>query len=251
MLILTAATYLIAYVYSIERNAVLQYSVLLFVFPFAVILLFSFIKDLKPGIKYSILMIYTSVSIYTLVSEREHYRVQYKSVFRETLAESAKAIQAYGAENVIVVNNFREEINEFYTSELDLDVPEILRFDTLTSFIAFRDDLLTLNKDYLALGFVNIEDLEFLAIARDLYPHVLKKETYYTGDYYLLSRLPDELSERIAGNDVIFELERKNREMFDYMTGRGYAMLWENELLRMPGWLGYTLFQKGDRVCFC
>jgi len=237
-------TYFTAYYYSVYRSSVLQYSVLIFTFPFLVILIFSFFGNLKAIGKYIIVVVFGIVSIYTLAVNRDHFNIQYKSVFKEVFVETAEARHQLGADNVAAVTNFRQEIVDFYADDFRLDQNSILRFDTLTNRIKFRQQLIAQNTEYLAIGFVNIADLEFFAIAKEVYPYIVEKESYYTGDFYLLSKSPYQTENGNIPDDVVLKLEQNPKEMLEYMTANDYPMLWENERLRMPGWLGSTLFYQ-------
>jgi len=235
-------TWITAYYYSVYHSAVLQYSVLIFTYPFLVLLVFSFMGDLKAYSKYVIVIVFGSLSIYTLSTERNHYSMQYRSVFNEVMEEISIAKEAYGNQNVTGVTNFRKEIVDFYADNYSLDSDALIRFDTLTTYIDFREELHQSNSEYLAIGFVNIPNLEIFAIAREVFPYLVKKETYYTGDFYLLSKNSQDSLSSPGSDDLALVVEKGQEEMYEYMTKNDYAMLWENDRLRMPGWLGFTLF---------
>lgn len=240
-LTITMAT---AYFYSIHRSAVLQYSVLIFTFPFLGILVFSFAGNFRPWLKYMLVLVFGTISIYTLIVDRQHYRIQYRSVLEQTMARTAAAKEKYGAEQVACATNISTNIQGYYSSEYGLDTNGIITFDSTSSLQHFRESLDALPAGYLAIGWVNISDLEFFAVARELFPVVVEKQAYYTGDFYLLSRQKNN-SDTLLVDDRVNRVRLDSLSLYTNSMALGYTMLFDHDRLRMPGWLGYTIFYEG------
>ncbi len=238
-------TWATAYYYSVFRNAVLQYSVLIFTFPFLVMVAFSFMGKLRTLVKFMMVMTFGFLSIYTLVKERKHYQVQYRSVLEQTLAETAAARQKYGEENVTLATNISDSIQHYYSDTYRIDPEATVSFDSTTSFIDFHQALENSGTEYLAIGWVNISDLEFYAVAREVYPVLVRKETYYTGDFYLLSRSRNPV-DSLPCNDREYDVRLDSLDIYLNSVTRGYPMIFDHNRVIQPGWLSYCTFYSND-----
>jgi hypothetical protein len=238
-------TWVTAYYYSVYRNAVLQYSVLIFTFPFLVMLVFSLMGRLRAPVKYIMVIAFGVLSLYTLVTERRHYQIQYNSVLEQTLAETARARQEYGEENVALATNISDSIQYYYSKQYRIDPKTTIFFDSTSSFIDYRNTLESAGTEYLAIGWVNISDLEFYSVAREVYPYLVSKETYYTGDFYLLSKSRNP-GDSIHGNDREYHLRLDSLDIYLNAVTRGYPMIFDHNRVIQPGWLSYCTFYSND-----
>lgn len=249
MVLWIAVTWITAYYYSVYRSSVLQFSVLIFTFPFLVILAFSFVGKLKDAQKAILVVSIGVLSIYTLVVNRQHYRVQYRSVLEQTFANTAAARSVHGQENVACATNISPKVQEYYHGKYGVDPETVITFDSTTSFLEFRETLMRSPAQYLAIGWVNISRLEFFAVAREVFPVMLKKESYYTGDFYLLSRSgmqPD--TARI--DDTRYNLRLDSLDIYLNSVTSGYPLIFEHNRLLQPGWMSFTNLY-GDRLGNC
>jgi hypothetical protein len=243
LLLWILVTYLTAYYYSIYRNAVLQHSVLLFTFPFLVMVVFSFVGELNRTVKTIMVLVFAGISTLTLIYERQHYDLQYQSVLEQTFAETDKAREQFGTSEVTCLTNISPKIQHFYSETYDLDPGSIITFDTATKGYELRQRLENLETDYLNLGWVNVRDLEILAIAREVYPILLKKRMFKSGDVFLLSK-SDSIPDSLQINDRLKTIRIDSLLLYRNAVTSGYPMLFLNNRLMMPGWLGYTRFYE-------
>lgn len=243
MFVWVAITLITAYYYSLFRSAVLQYSVLIFIFPFLVMLVFSFAGNFKSWLKYLIVFAFGTLSIYTLIVDRQHYRIQYQSVLEQTMARTARARGTYGEERVASATNISTKVQDYYAEKYSLETNHMITFDSTTHLNKFREELESLQAEYLAIGWVNISDLEYFAVAREIFPLVVEKENYYTGDFYLLSR-----NRNGAGHlfieDRVTAIRVDSLTLYNEGIERGYPMLFDHNRVLMPGWLGYSIFYE-------
>ncbi|MBN2175185.1 MAG: glycosyltransferase family 39 protein [Bacteroidales bacterium] len=181
-------TYYIAYFYSLYINAVLQFSVLIFVFPFMVMFFFSWIDDLKPKLKIFITITFTALAIYTLVFNRQHYTILYHMAYREILVADDEIRQKIGPENVASIIHIPHNIRDFYLDKLSLDGNHIKYLEDAENYISFREYVETLQQPYLILAWTSMQNMEYLEIAHRYYPQILQKNYWYKGDFYLLSK---------------------------------------------------------------
>jgi hypothetical protein len=92
--------FLVGYFYSVYVNPVLQYSILIFSFPFLLILLFSFFDPLKKKLNYILLAVLMLAGIFSTVIEKKFYTTQYFGVFKELAQKANEWNKKYGAGNI-------------------------------------------------------------------------------------------------------------------------------------------------------
>jgi hypothetical protein len=79
--------FLIGYFYSIYYNPVLQYSVLIFSFPFLFFFMFAFLKEQSARVNLLLVILISLVNISTLIFQRKHYDLMYKSIFEHAVLD--------------------------------------------------------------------------------------------------------------------------------------------------------------------
>ena len=188
MLIWLLVTYLSGYFYSVYVSALLQYSVILFVFPFLILLVFSFIKDINPGWKYSMLIVIGFVSIYSLIYVRKHYEIQYQSGYKESLVEAQKMTNELTSDNVTTVTYLPGHIEKYYTDKLHIHLNKLVILDSLSELSGFESYVKSRTTDYFILTFAGLHNLEFYPIVKSAYPFMKYKKTWYLADFYVFSK---------------------------------------------------------------
>lgn len=181
-------TWATAYFYSIYRSALLQYSVLIFTFPLLMILLFSFFKNESSKLKIVLFICFGFLSIYTLIVDRQHYYIMYKSGYREILVQTDSVVKEKGKENIIVLLEQPDHIQKYYLKKLKIDSLDFNTVSEFKSFPDFEDFVSEQTSPYFVLGWNNPQKLEYLSIAQKYYPGVLEHRCYFLSDFYLLAR---------------------------------------------------------------
>lgn len=190
-----AITYTTGYFYSIYINAVLQYSVLLFVFPFLVLFLFSFYRDLHPAIKTSFILLFMTIAIYTLIYDRQHYDINYNSAYQEILAEADQFHQKNKESKVATAIFLPSHIRNYYVKKLDINDSDFYYPDSLTNFPKFRSYVRQQQADYFVLGYSLTSGLEHKLIVEEEFPYLIRKKGWYKGDFYVYAKeKPTDLS---------------------------------------------------------
>lgn len=103
---------IIGYWYSVQYNPVLQYSVLLFSFFPLMFILFGNIPKQKSSVNLMLAAVILSVNIFTLISERQHYRIFYASPYENIVSDYVVASQKYS--NVVPVIDSHKRITSYY-----------------------------------------------------------------------------------------------------------------------------------------
>lgn len=186
-------TYLAGYFYSVYVNAVLQYSVLIFVFPFLVLAVFSFYRDIGNFMKLSVTVVFIAASVYSLVYERKHYQIQYQSAFKEILSETDSIRKQNKNKKITTVLHMSHKIREFYDRRLGFDSTGIFNLDSIGDFIQFREFVYKQTSDLFILGWSYIPNIEYKLMVEERYPYLLEKKGWFTGELYVYSRTkPDD-----------------------------------------------------------
>ena len=99
-LLLFIAPFVIGYVYSLYVNPVIQYSVLIFSFPFLLLAAASFIDGNLNFKKIISLFFIMATMVYSLVITREHYKMLSLEWYEKSAAKTIELIKKHGEESV-------------------------------------------------------------------------------------------------------------------------------------------------------
>ncbi|MCF8364278.1 MAG: glycosyltransferase family 39 protein [Bacteroidales bacterium] len=117
--------FLIGYFYSIWRNPILQFSILIFSFPFLLLFIFSFLNQKPTTTSYLILVLFVSFGVFHTHFINKFYTQQHFGEFKgvaEKIADWNKKLGKENVSNAIVVNGpfYIEYYLEKYSSEINL-----------------------------------------------------------------------------------------------------------------------------------
>lgn len=196
-------TFLTAYYYSIYRHPILQFSTLLFVFPYLIMLIFSYIGSLKANIKYAFVIGISLVGILSLVNTRQHYHVMYNQGFDGIVTNISNEAEKYNInKSSIVLQAPNHKMFEYYLLKNNID----------TNYIKISDGKLTANLDNLIrqkkpkvlyYGWADYEDLNILAYLKDNFKYLLNKESFFNSEYFVFS-------DTLIGESVPKDIEQKH-----------------------------------------
>jgi hypothetical protein len=178
---------LIGFFYSRYVNAVLQYSGLIFTFPFFLFLVFGNLPDFKRPVKFLAVPLISLVLILTLIYGRQYYSLFYQSRFKHLILDTGQTIHKYGADNCLVVMDSHKKISEYYYNALDIRFDHF-HYDDFTSKKEFIGLLKGTNKDHLSLAVDSRTDLALPGVVMQYFPHMMLKKDYFGGNYYLFSK---------------------------------------------------------------
>jgi hypothetical protein len=181
--------YSIAYFYSISGSAVLQFSVLIFVFPFLLLFIFGWIKEQSNWSNIIIVSVLcTSLSI-TLIFHRKYYSVFYVSTFKQLIVDANQARKEQ--ENTLTIIVSDEPKNRFYELHQDLLIPKSYIFVNPQDFFE-RDleNLLLKNAHCTRICFATNSGTppNFRAIILDKYAQIIWQRNYYGASTLLVEK---------------------------------------------------------------
>ncbi|MBI4946172.1 MAG: glycosyltransferase family 39 protein [Bacteroidetes bacterium] len=112
------------YYYSVNANAVLQYSTLLFSFPFLLLFLFSFFKERHKKLNNILFVSWGIILLFSTIVEEKFYKRECFGVFKEINQSVINLQNKYGKENVAtVLNSSGKDIMDFYFKRWNVNVP--------------------------------------------------------------------------------------------------------------------------------
>ena len=199
-----AVTYMIGYFYSVYVNAVLQYSVLLFVYPFLILFVFSFYRDLNTVLKTISVMLFISIAVYTLIHKRQHYDIMYNSAYKEILVEADRFQNENKEDKIATAIYLPEKIRDYYIEKLNIDDSGFYYPDSLNNYVQFRNFVNHQHTDYFVLGYSLTPGIEQKLIVEEQFPYLIKKRGWFKGDFYVYAKNePAELN-YISPDSVLF-----------------------------------------------
>jgi hypothetical protein len=178
---------LIGFFYSRYVNAVLQYSGLIFTFPFFLFLVFGHLPDFNKQVKYMAVPLISAVLCLTLIFGRQYYSLFYNNRFKHLILDTEQTINRYGDDHCLVVMDSHKKISDYYYDALDIWYDHV-DYDDFSSRKDFIDMVANSEKSYLSLAVDSQTDFALPGIVLEYFPNMILKKDYYAGNYYLFSR---------------------------------------------------------------
>jgi hypothetical protein len=178
--------FLVGYFYSINVNPVLQYSVLIFSFPFLFFILFGHIKEVNLKWKAVILIVLTPVILLSLIIDREYYTLFYNSPYIG-IVEDTQQFQSVNTSNKDVsIIETNAKITDYYVDKYTDGFP----FYTGKEFPKRKDLLFFLQNEKLntlSFGYTTLADAMLPSIMYDYLPILTKRVDFSQGNFYAFS----------------------------------------------------------------
>ncbi len=199
---------LIGYFYSRYYMPVVQYSTLIFSFPFLLIFLFSFVKHSSGPAKIIFVSLLLIVNISTLVWSRKHYQIFYKQPFKEFATLTRDFLDHTNPEKVSIVLNGSPLSINYYFSDINPGIDYISTFDNEISPVELRGILESENTEYLIFGG---NQLLLVSLIREQYPNLVFRDFGFTYEYFIFSR-GNEISDKPGIDDILFYSKLDSQE---------------------------------------
>ncbi|MBU1010240.1 MAG: glycosyltransferase family 39 protein [Bacteroidetes bacterium] len=180
-----AVSFLAAYLYSIYRTPVIQFSTLYFVFPFLILALFSVGNTTTSRtalISVGAVLIIGSIS---LIINRKHYHTMYTQGFDGIAREVAKDSKAH-KDVTVIVKCATPQMPAFY---LDKQAVGMVRyFSRQDEPGKLQDCLDSIQTQYLAFAWTDYASEEWTAMALESFPVIERYEAWFNTEYFLLRK---------------------------------------------------------------
>ncbi|MFT5602049.1 MAG: hypothetical protein ACI9N1_002299 [Flavobacteriales bacterium] len=189
-LLITLAYFCIGFFYSIYKNPIIQFSMLLYVFPFILFALFSAMPKLENKHNFITVLTVLIVGTSSLIFERNHYYTFYHTRYFQMIEDMQ---ETSGGKTDFILTNIPEfiEFHKEHTSMVDIAEYDLFDKDT-SSIIHFQQLLDHCKQDKLMLGLLEQTPKEILTLSLEKYPFVIKKAEYHGAATYWLSKIGNE-----------------------------------------------------------
>ncbi|MGB0851020.1 MAG: hypothetical protein ACPGTP_07225, partial [Bacteroidia bacterium] len=217
----------IGYYYSLEVSSVLQYSVLIFGFPFLFFIIFGHFAELKPYQNLTIVVLILGVGIYSLILGRQHYRLFYNSHYEHIVSDISQVDK--DRDSTLFLVDSHREITKYYCQKNQIE-DSILFLTDFSSELSLRKYLQSISEKYsqVYLGAWSSTNANIIPMITEYFPNTLWQNNYVGGSTILLTKgLPDVVSEGsiLAFEDVITEGWSSYKIELDKVSGNGFFHL--------------------------
>ncbi|MDR1847586.1 MAG: glycosyltransferase family 39 protein [Bacteroidales bacterium] len=180
--------FVIGFLYSRFVDAVLQYSILIFSFPFLLFFLWGQIRNQRWWVNLILVIIIIASNTLTLVYGRQYFKLSYNSSFERLLLDNETAKGKYA--NIVSLVDFHPQYSHFAMTKFHLQ-KDFVTFDSLNDkqkLISFLQQQQQ-TSPYLYVGAFSSVLPETFAIIKDYYPYLLEQNNYYTAQSAVFSTI--------------------------------------------------------------
>ncbi|MFT6166990.1 MAG: hypothetical protein ACJAV5_001483 [Vicingaceae bacterium] len=184
--------FFIAYYYSIHKVPILQFSVLIFVSPYLLLIIAAQISTkANPKLIIALSSILVLVGSYALIAENQIYAKKPFANFKSTAENSVRITKELGKENVLSIANASNPFYlEYYTSKMDSAFEyNIKSIDDAMTIAYVRDLIQNSTKEYVLITYANsVVPSEVHEFAKQKYPVIYFHERYFNSDVIVYSK---------------------------------------------------------------
>ena len=202
----------LAFVYSLVREPIIQFSTLLFCYPFLLIVLFSFHKSrtmstLQKAITVAALLF---VGIVSLINTRDYYHNMYHQGYDGIAANMEVDNASYGNQiHFATVTGIREAA-EYYQEPLGIENRSVFdRDNTLADVHQWFDE--HRETPMLGFGWTDYVSPIYETAAVGNYPYLIEKKDWFTSRYMTLSKTPIE-----GSTYMLIPLSEKSQPVYEW-----------------------------------
>ena len=208
--------FLIGFSYSVWKAPVLQYSTLIFSYPFFLIFIFSFINEkwISQKVIGILVIIVLFTGVYSTVVAKKYYKTNHFGVFKELAEKTKQWDEKYGRENVVKFFSLSnpEYINYYFRKLYYEPAISVYTDDERSKFASLIAMLDTSTAKYFVYAWTNaVHAYETPALIMEKFPAVVERDTFFNSEITLFGKGPVSSQERtIAESD--FESKTWNIE---------------------------------------
>lgn len=226
--------FFIQYFYSIHVSAIIQFSTLIFAFPFLLIFLFSLFSELSVKKNALLVICILVIGTVSLANERKHFRLFYHQPYQQQIVTTQESLNRIKNPKdvtieLIVPPYLKGILTKHYLEKQKVRFDEthygpISQHPTPKIFRAF---VFSRSTHYFIAG--NLPD-EYVQIIKEKYPYLISKEEGFTYATYCFAR---EKPAREYPEEVLFsqELELKKNTMDSTEEfGQGFSFKFKDQV---------------------
>ncbi len=185
--------FLIAYVYSVERNPVLQMPGMLFAFPFLLLFAFSFMPDVFNAKTYIPIISFSLLLAYNTVVQKKYYSTYHFGEFKQIADLSVNWQEKLGQENTVMVANVQHaDYMNYYFNKLNHPLQfEMYKVADDSSCASFYKLASTANKPYMIYCFTNMSNPpQVRQVIQAFFPFSVFSKDMFNSGFYVYSKTP-------------------------------------------------------------
>ena len=177
----------LAWIYSILKEPILQYSTLIFSYPFLIICAFSFFNErISQKLMTVVVGFILLIGVTSLVIDRQYFNQVYHQGFDQVAVEMKKAQERYADSIACMSYSDRVFMAEFYQKKAGItDAKYFCQDDKLYDYQQF---IMNCDKDYLAVGLTDHAEMSWELAAVADYPYLIQENVWFTTRYLVLSK---------------------------------------------------------------
>ena len=178
----------LAFVYSKMKEPILQFSTMIFSFPFLIIVLCSFYDKIRVSLseKYIITGFILIAGITSLIIDRQYYKQVYNQGFDQIAAEMKTDMDHYGDSISFASFSNRSFMTKFYQDR------ECIRnnafYDKNSNIYDYQDYISNNDSEYIGIGITDHASCYWEQFALIFYPNIVKEKQWFNSKYLLLSK---------------------------------------------------------------
>ncbi len=185
----------IEYFYSLFVNPIIQFSTLIFVFPFLLMLVFSYFGELSSIFKTLTVLTILTVGTCTLVFSRKHFQTFYKQPFEEQIKNTYKNLDLINNnKNVTIVLMEPTFHSKYYFEKYNRSFDFVFynSYNVKPNPKAFRNFVRNQTTDYFITG--NLPQY-YIEIIKEKYPFMISKDESFINSSYCFSKLKNQFQQ--------------------------------------------------------
>ena len=185
--------FLLAYIYSLVREPIIQFSTLLFCCPFLIIVAFSFFttRTLSPIQAVAAVLSLLFVGVASLINTRQYYRNMYHQGYDQIAVEMQEDEGQYGGQVRFATWTGIREAAEYYQEPTGIENRIVFdRDNSLVDFNRWLDE--HGETPLLGFGWTDYAGPIWEVTAVGNYPYLIEKKDWFTSRYLTLSKAPTE-----------------------------------------------------------
>ena len=190
--------FLLAYIYSLVREPIIQFSTLLFCYPFLIIVAFSFFttRTLSPVQAVAAVLSLLFVGVASLINTRQYYRNMYHQGYDQIAVEMQEDEGQYGGQVRFATWTGIREAAEYYQEPTGIENRIVFdRDNSLVDFNRWLDE--HGETPLLGFGWTDYAGPVWEVTAVGNYPYLIEKKDWFTSRYLTLSKTPVEGSQSL------------------------------------------------------
>ncbi len=178
-------TFVTAWLYSIYRSPIIQYSTLYFATPFFILAIFAFQPKLNKSLISLIVAAILLAGSCSLIVDRQHYHFMYEQGYDGLAADYSRDLDA-SANLPLITWTSNRKIPEFYLNTVK--PKNTFHFARNSKLNELRQCLDTLSHDSLAFAWTDYAPADWAELALLYFPEVISYSARFNSEYFLLRR---------------------------------------------------------------